>query len=94
MTHDRRARDAFCGEVFKAMGRHRGAPPVKVAQACIQERVKRLMVRKMLGWARVPKNPNTFMLVDPKGCVITGIDAKEIASARRPGMPAPDKERD
>ncbi len=87
MTYDRRTRDAFRDEVFVAIGRHRGASPMKVAQACIQERANRLNKRNRFGWARNPKEPGKFVFVDSEGCVITGLDAKEIASARRVGMP-------
>ena len=88
-SHDRRAGEGFCAEVLQTMAKRHSNRPMEMAALCIQERAKRLVAQKKAGWARVPREPRKFILVDPKGCVLTGHDGREIGPPVGVNLPPP-----
>ncbi len=77
-SRDRQTAERFGAEVATMIDRRRLNQPVQMAAACVEQRAKDLVMRNKAGWARLPANPQKFILVDPQGCVLTDLANKEI----------------
>ena len=75
---DRLKTDKFCAEVDRMMKLRAQRRPKEMAQACIDERAKKLLMQNRAGWARDPSQPQQAVLVDKQGCVLTNLDNKPI----------------
>ncbi len=75
---DRLKTERFCAEVDRMMKLRAQRRPKEMAQACIDERAKKLIQSGKAGWARDPSRPRQAILVDKQGCVLTDLDNKPI----------------
>lgn len=78
-TFNRQLAEQFIAECAKLIKLQSALLPNQILERCVQERGKKLAAMNRAGWARNPQQPDKFILVDPKGCVIVDFDGKEIS---------------